>query len=100
MFPRLQKELRLIIWKKALSDPRLLEIKYHRGNCEDHGPVMQGYFDSDCPLPILFIACKEFHREFHHQYNISFPRMANGLRLYFDQLIDIVVVARRATQIT
>lgn len=83
MFPKLPKELRLMIWKKALPGLRLLEIKYHHGNYEDDGPVMQVYFDSYCPLPIFFTACKKLHSEFHHQYSISFPRMMHGPRLYF-----------------
>ena len=89
-----------MIWKKALPGLHLLEIKYHHGNYKDDGPVMQGYFDSDCPLPILFTACKELHSEFHHQYSISFPKMMHGPRLYFDPLVDIIVIARRTTQTT
>jgi hypothetical protein len=59
---------------------------------------MQEYFDSDYLLPVLFTVCKEFHSEFDKQYSISFPRMVHGPRLYFNPLVDNVVITRRTTR--
>lgn len=93
-FPKLPRELRMMIWKQTLPGPRILELEYHHGRFEHDGPVMQGHFTSPSPLHVILATCQESRHAALNQYNLTFPGMAEGQSLIFDPEQDIVVLSR------
>jgi hypothetical protein len=115
LFPNLPKELKLMIWKMALPGPRVVELEYHQNdddedNDEDNdededededddgddgGFIMQGHFTSSCPIPVILSVCQESRTEAQYQYELSFPSIGSGPKVYFNPSIDTLVLSWR-----
>jgi hypothetical protein len=121
VFPKLPKELKLMIWKKALPGPRVVELEYHQndndgdgdGDGDDDGDddddddddgndddndgefIMQGHFTSPCPIPVILSVCQESRTEAQNQYELSFPSIGSGPKVYFNPSIDTLVLSWR-----
>jgi len=83
MFPKLPKELKLMIWKRALLSPRAVELEYHQNDHDNRGLFMQGHFTSSCPIPVLLSVCQEFRSEAQKQYQLSFLTIGSESKVYF-----------------
>lgn len=93
LFPNLAKELRLVIWKKALPGPRIVELIYHRRKKDSEGDVIPGHFTSRCHLPINLSVCQESRREALKQYKLSFATRNSDPKVYFDPSVDTLLLS-------
>lgn len=95
LFPNHPKELKVMIWKKTLPSLRIVELEYHQGVADDGGLIMKGYFTSCCPVPVILSVCQESRSEAKNHYELSFPTMNSGPKVYFNPSIDTLVLSWR-----
>jgi hypothetical protein len=88
VFLNLLKEFGFMIWKKALPDPRIVELEYRHGNRDTGGFfIMQECFISSCPVSVILSICLESRSEAQNQYELSFPTIGTKLKAYFNPSI-------------
>jgi hypothetical protein len=89
-FPKLPKEMRLMIWKHAMPGPRMLELEYNHVNLAHDGPVILTHSD---PRVAALSASQESRSEAQRRYTLSLPGWKTGQNLFLDPAIDTVVIA-------
>jgi hypothetical protein len=111
-FPRfldLPQEIRTVIWKLALPDPRIVLLKQVKlrpidsgsQDDDDDGDVLLG-FKSDLPVPVLLLVCRESHAIASRYYTKTFT-CTNGEthiaipQTYFDYEHDILYLDQKGS---
>jgi hypothetical protein len=87
-FQRLPTELRLLIWKHARPDPRIVRLDWSKQDPRQvdwlFGSYLECYNYSREPIPAMLHACAESRQVALEWYQLALPPIASQPRTYFD----------------
>ena len=94
LFPKLPIELRLKIIRYSLPRPRLVHLRFKKGDVSYENGAISPMI-SEAEFPVMLHVCRESRQEALKSYQLQFGLGSNPPTVYFDFAIDTRSEERR-----